>query len=49
MLKKIIDISNANLIKNADGLLSKLSVNEEVEWVSKDKKRLPDGIYKISY
>ena len=31
MLKKIIDISNANLVKNADGLLSKLNFNEEVE------------------
>ena len=31
ILKKIIDISNANLVKNADGLLSKLNVNEEVE------------------
>ena len=48
-LKKITDISNANFIKNADGLLSRRNVNEEVEWISKDKKRLPDNRYKISY
>ena len=36
MLKKIIDISNANLVKNADWLLSNRNVNEEVEWVGKD-------------
>ena len=44
MLKKIIDISNSNLIKNTDGLLSTRSVDEEVEWVGKDKKGLPDNI-----
>ena len=49
ILKKIIDISNANLVKNADGLLSKLNVNEEVECVGKDKKCLPDGRYKMYY
>ena len=43
MLKKIIDISNSNLIKNADGLLSTRSVDEEVEWIGKDKKRLPEN------
>ena len=31
MPKKIIDISNSNLIKNVDGLLSTRSVDEEVE------------------
>ena len=49
MLKKIIDISNANLVNNANWLLSKRNVNEEVEWVGKDKKRLPDNRYKLSY
>ena len=43
MLKKIIDISNSNLIKNAEGLLSTRSVDEEVEWICKDKKRLPEN------
>ena len=49
ILKKVINISNSNLIKNADGLLSTQSVDEEVEWVGKDKKRLPDNRYKMSY
>ena len=49
MLKKIIDISNANLVKNVDGLLSKQNVNEEVEWVGMDKKRLSDDRHKMYY
>ena len=36
MLKKT-DLSNLNLIKNADGLLSRKSTNVEVEWVGKNK------------
>ena len=35
MLKKIVDMSNANLLKNADGLLSKKSVDVSVEWIGK--------------
>ena len=49
MLKKVIDFSNANIIKNADGLLAKKTVQQDVEWVRKDKKRLPDNRYKMSY
>ena len=32
VLKKVIDLSNANIIKNADRLLSKRSVEQDVEW-----------------
>ena len=54
MLKKMINVSNANLVKNADGLLSKKKkkkkkVNDDVEWISKEKKHLPDNRYKMSY
>ena len=49
MLKRIIELSNANLKKNADGLLAKLPVDENIEWVGKDKKQLPDNRYKMSY
>ena len=49
MLKKVVDLSNSSLIKNADGLLAKRTVEHEVEWVGKDKKRLPDNHYKMSY
>ena len=48
MLKKIIDISNANLVKNVEGLLSRKNINE-VEWIGKDKKCLPDNRYKMPY
>ena len=40
---------NANLVKNADGLLAKMSVDNDIEWVVKEKKRLPDNHYKMSY
>ena len=38
ILKKIIVISNSNLIKNADSLFSTRNVDEEVEWIGMDKK-----------
>ena len=38
MLKKIIVISNRNLIKNADSLFSTRNVDEDVEWIGMDKK-----------
>ena len=49
MLKKVIDFSNAKIIKNTDGLLAKKTVQQDVDWVRKDKKRLPDNRYKMSY
>lgn len=42
-------MSNVNLVKNADSLVSKKNVDIEVEWVGKDKKRLPNNRYKMSY
>ena len=48
-LKKVVDLSNLNVIKNANGLLAKRTVEHEVEWIGKDKKRLPDNRYKMSY
>ena len=49
MLKKVVDLSNANIVKNVDGLLAKRTVEQEVEWIGKHKKRLPDNRYKMSY
>ena len=49
MLKKFIDISNSNLIKNVNSLLSTQNVDEEVEWIGKGKKRLAENRYKMSY
>ena len=48
MLKRIADISNSSIVKNADGLLSKKPANMNVEWVGKTK-RLPSDKYKVSY
>ena len=49
VLKKVVDLSNLNVIKNTNGLLAKRTVEHEVEWIGKDKKRLPDNRYKMSY
>ena len=49
MLKKVIELSNANLVKNADRLLAKKSIEQNVEWVGADQKRLPDNRYKMFY
>ena len=49
MFKKVIELSNANLVKNTDGLIAQNSVEQYVEWVGAHKKRLPDNHYKMSY
>ena len=49
MLKKVADMFNANLVKNADGLLFKRDPNVSVEWIRKNKSRLPQNRYKMSY
>ena len=49
MLKKIVDISNFSIVKNADGLLSKRPTEMEMEWIGKSKIRLPNNEYKVSY
>lgn len=38
MLKKVIELYNANLVKNADGMLANMSVDNNIEWVGKAKK-----------
>ena len=49
MLKRMTELSNANLVKNADGLLSKRSADTDTEWIGPEKKRLPENRYKMSY
>ena len=51
MLKKVIDLSNSNLVSNANGLLSKKRSSDEdsIEWIGKAKKRIPENKCKISY
>ena len=49
MLKKMADISNSSLNKNADGLLSRKLAEMKVEWIGKSKTRLLSIKYKVSY
>lgn len=52
VLKKVVDLSNANLIKNIDGLISNKSTNQGVEWrggEEKTGKRGPENKFKMSY
>ena len=49
MLKKITNLSNSNLTRNADGLFSQKSIDANVKWVGQTKQRLPSDKYKMSY
>ena len=51
ILEKTTDLSNSNLIRNANGLLSKKRTSEDnsIEWIGKRKKKIPDNKYKMSY
>ena len=48
-LKKVADLSDANIIKNVDGLMSKKSIDQDVEWVGEKGKGVPENRYKMSY
>ena len=39
-LNNAVEVSNANLIRNANHLLSGMEVEPNIEWVGKDKERL---------
>ena len=48
MFKKIVDMSDSNLQKNADGLLAtKPHRNEDIMWVG--EKRVPEDQFALSY
>ena len=47
MLRKVKELSNTNLVQNADGILAKMFVDDNIEWLGKEKKRLPDN--RMSY
>ena len=49
MLKKAADISNSNIVKNADAVLSKNSSEMEVKWIGHSKQGLANNKYKGSY
>ena len=48
VLKKIVDLSNSNLQKNADGLLAtRPHRNQDILWVG--GKRVPENQFALSY
>lgn len=49
MLKKIADISNSSIVKNANRLLSNKPTDMNVEWIRKKKRPLTSDKYKVSY
>ena len=49
ILKKIIQISNTNIVKNAEGSLNKMPTEIDIEWIGKSKIRLPENQFKVSY
>ena len=48
-LKHMNDISSSNIIRNADGWLSRREVDAPVAWVGEHKQRLPPQKFKVSY
>ena len=49
VLKKVIELSSANIIKNADGLMATKRINQDVEWVGETGKHVPENRYTLSY
>ena len=49
VLKKVVDLSNSILQKNADGLLASKPHNKDILWVGDDGKRVPQNIFALSY
>ena len=46
VLRKVVDLSNSNLPKNADGLLStKPHKNEDILWVGESSKHIPENLF----
>ena len=48
-LKNMNDVSNSNIVRNADGLLSRKEFDVPVAWVGEHKQRLPPQKFKVSY
>ena len=49
VLRKVVDLSNSNLVKNADGLLATRSINKNTKWVGESGQRVPENLYSLSY
>ena len=48
-LRHINDISNSNVVRNADDLLSRREVEVPVDWIGKSKKRVTPNQFKVAY
>ena len=49
VLRKVVDLSNSNLVKNADGLLATRPISKNIEWVGESRQRVPESLYALSY
>ena len=50
VLRRVIDLFNSNLQKNADGLLAtKPHKNEDILWTGEKGKRVPENLFALSY
>ena len=47
-VKRAAEISNANLIRNANYILSAMDVESSIQWVRKDKKIFDNSKYSMS-
>ena len=49
VLQKVVDLSNSNIIINADGLMATKPIDQEVEWVGETGNWVPENWYAFSY
>ena len=48
-LRHINDISNSNLVRNADAFLSQKEVEVTVDWIRDSKRRVTPSQFKVGY
>ena len=49
VLRKVVDLSNANLVKNADGIPATRPTNKNIQWVGETGQRVSENLYVFSY
>ena len=48
-LKHINDISNSNIVRNRNGVLSRREDDVPVDWIGQNKQSVPPQKFKVSY
>lgn len=48
VLEKVVDLSNANIVKNSDGLLATRCVNPNNQWMGETGKHVSENRYALS-